>query len=114
MIDHIYQNPEFGENWFSYPNLYKSIVDKFESGSKFVEIGSWKGKSSAYMAVEIANSGKDIEFYCVDTWEGSIENQNNPELPYLYDIFKENMKPLDGYYRNMKMTSLQAVKKFEN
>ena len=114
MIDHIYQNPEFGENWFSYPNLYKSIVDKFESGSKFVEIGSWKGKSSAYMAVEIANSGKDIEFYCVDTWEGSIENQNNPELPYLYDIFKENMKSLDGYYRNMKMTSLQAVKKFEN
>jgi len=27
------------------------------------------------MAVEIANSGKDIKFDCVDTWGGSVEHQ---------------------------------------
>ena len=114
MIDHIYQNPEFGENWFSYPNLYKSIVDKFESGSKFVEIGSWKGKSSAYMAVEIANSNKNIDFYCVDTWEGSIEHKNNTEISMLYDIFLNNMKSIESYYTPLKMKSLDAVSKFED
>ena len=112
MIDHIYQNPEFGEEWFSYPNLYKSMVEKFSSGSKFVEIGSWKGKSSAYMAVEIANSNKDIDFYCVDTWEGSIEHKNNTEISMLYDIFLNNMKPVESYYTPLKMKSLDAVSRF--
>ena len=37
----------------------------------FVEVGSWKGRSAAFMAVEIINSGKNIKFDCVDTWEGS-------------------------------------------
>ena len=113
-MDHIYQNPEFGENWFSYPNLYKSIVDKFGSGSKFVEVGSWKGKSTAYMAVEIANSGKDIEFYCIDTWEGSVEHKGMEELPKLYDIFLENMKPVEEYYFPLKIPSLNACKKFKD
>ena len=113
-LQHIYQNPEFGENWFSYPNLYKSIVEQFPSGSKFVEIGSWKGKSSAYMAIEIANSNKKIDFYCVDTWEGSIEHKNKEELNRLYDIFLRNMKPVDPYYFPLKIKSLEAASKFEN
>ena len=113
-IPHIYQNPEFGENWFSYPKLYKSMVEKFPSGSKFVEIGSWKGKSSAYMAVEIANSNKNIDFYCVDTWEGSIEHKNNTEISMFYDIFLNNMKSIESYYTPLKMKSLDAISKFED
>lgn len=114
MIEHIYHQPQFGEDWFTYPEVYQEIVSKFPSGSTFVEIGSWKGKSSAFMAVEIANSGKQIDFYCIDTFEGSVEHQNNPELPHLYNIFKDNMKPVEGYYKDMKMTSMEAVQKFEN
>lgn len=113
-MEHIYYRPEFGENWFTYPQLYQTIVKKFPSGSKFVEIGSWKGKSSAFMAVEIANSGKQIDFYCIDTFEGSVEHQNNPELPHLYDIFKSNMKTVEDYYQDMKMTSMEAVNKFDD
>jgi GR25 family glycosyltransferase involved in LPS biosynthesis len=112
LINHICENPEFGEEWFSYPDLYKSMVEKFPSGSKFVEVGSWKGKSSAYMAVEIANSCKEIDFYCVDTWEGSIENKGMEELSRLYDIFLSNMKPVESYYTPLKMKSLDAVSRF--
>lgn len=114
MISHIYHQPHFGEDWFTYPELYREMVKRFPSDSKFVEIGSWKGKSSAFMSVEIANSGKKIDFYCVDTFEGSAEHQNNPELSHLYNIFKDNMKPVEGYYQDMKMTSMEAVQKFEN
>lgn len=113
-INHIYQEPHFGEDWFSYPNLYKNMVERFPSDSKFVEIGSWKGKSSAFMAVEIANSHKNIDFYCVDTWEGSVEHQGREELSKLFDIFQENMAPLDEYYTSMRMTSLNAVNHFED
>lgn len=111
-INHIYKNEEFGENWFSYPQLYSKMVDEFSSGSIFVEIGSWKGKSSAYMAVEIANSQKDIQFVCIDTWEGSVEHQNKEELQNLYDVFISNMKPVEKYYRPIRLKSLQAVNLF--
>ena len=114
IMPHIYTESQFGENWFGYPILYSNMVKKFSSGSKFVEVGSWKGKSAAYMAVEIANSNKDIEFYCVDTWEGSVEHEGMQELPKLYDIFLSNMKPLEKHYFPLKISSLDAVKKFKD
>lgn len=113
-LDHIYQQEQFGEDWFSYPNLYSDIVKQFPSGSKFVEVGSWKGKSSAYMAVEIANSEKEIEFFCIDTWEGGPDHQGMEELSQLYETFLNNMKPVENYYSHLKTTSLEAVEKFED
>lgn len=114
MIEHIYHQSQFGEDWFTFRKLYTDVVASFPSGSTFVEIGSWKGKSTSFMAVEIINSGKKIDFYCVDTFEGSVEHKDNPELPFLYDIFKDNMKPVEGYYTDMRMTSMEAVKKFQD
>ena len=111
---HIYQQPQFGENWFSYKNLYGDMVRKFPSGSVFIEIGSWKGKSSAFMATEIANSKKYIDFYCIDTWDGSIEHQNDFSVSDLYNIFLNNMEPLKDYYKHIKTSSLQAAQTFEN
>jgi glycosyltransferase involved in cell wall biosynthesis len=114
-MNHIYNQPQFGEVWFNYPNLYKSMVERFPSGSKFVEIGSWKGMSSAFLAVEIANSNKDIDFYCVDTWEGSVEHeQYGIDTSSLYDTFLDNMSPLQKYYKAIRAQSLQAVKQFED
>jgi hypothetical protein len=100
-IQHIYKGEQFGEDWFTYPNFYKDMVNKFPSESKFVEVGSWKGKSSSYMATEIANSGKNISFYCVDKGEEVAS-------------FTNNMKPLEKYYTLMKMDSLSAAKCFED
>ena len=113
-MNHIYQESKFGENWFTYPKLYSEMVKKFSSGSTFVEVGVWKGKSASYMAVEIANSNKDIKFYCVDNWLGSIEHQNNLELPKLFEIFTSNMSSLRDYYIPIKMDSIESAKKFED
>ena len=116
-MEHIYGQPQFGplrEDWFNYQFLYEEMVEKFPSGSYFVEVGSWKGKSSAFMCVEIINSEKQIKFDCVDTWEGSVEHKDNKELSTLYEIFKENMKPLEGYYNDLRMKSMEAVKLYEN
>ena len=113
-MDHIFQEEKFEENWFSYPKLYSRVVQRLNSGSKIVEIGSWKGKSSAYMAVEIANSTKDIEFYCVDTWEGSIEHTEEQKGHNLYNKFLDNMRPVENYYFPIKLNSIDASKKFKD
>ena len=113
-MNHIYHQEQFGEPWFNYQDLYKEVVEKFPTGSKFVEVGVWKGKSAAFMCVEIANSNKKIDFFCVDTWKGSIEHQDNPDLHRLYEIFKDNMKPLDKYYEDLRIESLKAAKLFDD
>ena len=114
ILKHFYEEPQFGENWFTYPKLYSDMVKEFPSRSKFVEVGAWKGKSAAYMTVEIINAEKNIEFYVVDTWEGSSEHKDNPELQELFHIFTENMKLIENYYIPMRMTSLEAATKFED
>jgi len=118
-MKHIYNEKQFGENWFSYPELYSDIVNTFSSGSHFVEVGSWKGKSASYMAVEIANSGKDIKFDCVDTWEGSPSEDIHMNDKYvkqnkLYELFLENMKPVENYYTAIKNNSKEASKLYKN
>jgi cephalosporin hydroxylase len=108
--------PQFGENWFDYPSFYSFIVKKFESGSHFVEIGSWKGKSSSYMAVEIANSGKNIKFDCVDTWLGSPEHihDNYVKTNTLYELFLNNMKPVSNYFSAIRKSSEEASKLYDD
>jgi predicted O-methyltransferase YrrM len=112
-MDHIYQNQNFEEDWFTYPKLYSKMVNRFPSGSVFVEIGSWKGKSSAFMAVEIINSDKDIEFFCVDTWKGS-EEHSDYQKDRLFEKFLKNIEPVSYYIKPLRMTSLQAANIFKD
>jgi hypothetical protein len=60
-MEHIYKNLNFGEDWFEYPRLYSFFVSSLPDDSAIVEVGSWKGKSTAYLAVEIINSAKNIK-----------------------------------------------------
>lgn len=66
-MDHFYQKYE---GWFDFEDIYREMVEYFPSGSKFVEVGVYRGKSSFFLGVEIVNSEKDIFCYCVDrfTW----------------------------------------------
>lgn len=98
-MEHIYHQPQFGENWFSYHNLYKELVEKTPHDGKIVEVGTWKGKSIAFLAVEVLNSGKNITIDAVDTWNGTAEEAPHRDDWHvqngkLYDLFLNNIKPL--------------------
>ena len=118
-LTHYYENVD---GWF-YRNdtlFYKQIIDHFESGH-FVEIGSYKGRSSSFMGVEIALSGKDIKFDCIDTWLGSEEHQidgSHPDLDVingsLYDKFLQNIEPVKDYINPIRTDSLSACKLYDD
>lgn len=95
-----------GEDWFSYPNLYSAVVSKcsYQKISHFVEVGSWKGKSACYMAVEIINSHKSIKFDCVDCW---LEDK-------VYDEFIKNIKPVSGSINVIREYSKKASTYYED
>ena len=107
-MNHFYHN--IGEDWFTYPKLYSSVIEKYGEGAHFVEVGSWKGRSAAYMAVEIINSGYNIEFDCIDTWEGSIEHLELDAIKNksLYSEFLKNTAPVKKYINPIRITSLEG------
>ena len=96
-------------------SLYRKMVEKFDSGSHFVEVGAFLGKSAVYMAVEIINSGKNIKFDCIDHWQGSEEHNNNDEvnLERLYEDFLENIKPVKDIINPIRANSIDASKLYK-
>jgi len=102
------------QGWFNAERLYKRMVEQAQNGAVFVEVGVWKGKSAAFMGVEIINSGKKIEFYAVDHFQGSREHQNNEIVTSnrLKEECYKNLEPLMGVVRMLPVSSLEAAKMF--
>lgn len=114
-MDHFWHLPHMGENWFTYPRLYSEMVKRFPSGSHFVELGSWKGMSAAYMAVEIINSQKDIKFDCIDIWaDGGYLEDGTQDLfgVDLMNKFLENTKPVAHAINAIRSDSVEASKNY--
>lgn len=105
---------DFGENWFTYPTLYRAMVDYFDD-AHFVEVGSWKGRSSFFMADEIIKSGKNIRFDCVDTWEW-IENTDIPKALYhnLWETFLMNIEPVKRAINPVRAVSWEAADRYKD
>lgn len=114
-MEHFYESIE---GWFSETDktCYDDAVEKYKDDDVFVEIGSFKGRSSIAMAVNIINSGKKIKFYCVDTWQGSSEHQNNPDVVSgkLKNTFDNNIEPVNFVINTIQSSSIEAANLFEN
>jgi hypothetical protein len=110
-MEHFYENIQ---NWFDYQSVYNRMVNQANDGDLFVEIGVWKGGSTAYMGVEILNSGKAIKYHAIDSFEGSVEIGNVKD--WLFDETSKNLKPLTdiGIVQLIKSFSLDAVKNYED
>jgi predicted O-methyltransferase YrrM len=106
-IDGFFDSSDFG--------FYRMAVAMSPQVAHFVEIGSYKGRSSSFLAVEIVRSNKKIKLDCVDTWEGSPEHQQGQSHEdsdvvnrQLFEVFRKNMQPVEGYYTAVRADSLAA------
>ena len=66
--------------WFQWRTAQVDAVQHFPDGSRFVEVGSYLGRSVCSLGELIASSGKSISIYAVDTCQGS-----GPEGPHARD-----------------------------
>lgn len=77
--------------WFTWEPLYKRMVDNAKDGSRFVEVGVFLGKSAIYLAQQIKESGKKIDFYCVDPWNRDVSGVSVKDAGGSFATkFKEN------------------------
>lgn len=105
--------------WFDFDDLYREAVGRVEHGGKFVEVGAFHGKSTAFMAVEIANAHKPIEFYVVDTWRDPEEetlHQLDAVRHRSFDLFLRHMAEGDvsDVVRPLRIDSVQAARIFDD
>jgi len=107
------------DGFFEYPSFYNMCMNEISDNSVMVEVGSWMGRSSSYVASLIKESGKNIKFYCVDTWEGSEEHIDlikslQEKGISLYEVFQNNILEceVNDYITPIKLASIEASKTF--
>ena len=122
-MEHFYQNIQ---GWFDWENIYKAAVElaPADQPSVFVELGAWKGRSSAYLATEIARSGKPIKLHVVDAWDGRGHTNPDGTPEYndwkediaagMFNTFTQNMLPVKDHYTAIQSDIVEAAAKFED
>lgn len=104
-MEHFHKNIH---GWFDFESLYSSVINDLPDNSHVVEIGAYLGKSTAYLAVEIINSKKNIKLDVVDTWDGNDGSDRGRWADYsedlkvglltpttdIFDKFKNNLSPV--------------------
>jgi hypothetical protein len=114
-MEHYYKSLE-GEQWFNYEDFYNFAIDKLNTNSKMVEIGSWLGRSISYFVVESKIRNKQIECFCVDIWEPYEEIQKH-NLFHDDNVYKQFLKNIDKVKDSItpkRGKSEEMSKKFDN
>jgi len=68
-------------------NTLHDLAKKGEGWGSIVEIGSWKGKSTIWIAKAIS---KNVSFYAIDPHIGSSEHQTEGPI-WTFEEFKQNI-----------------------
>jgi predicted O-methyltransferase YrrM len=115
--------PSFYKNiygYFDFENLYGAVAEHFPNG-RFVEIGTWLGKSTCFMAETIKEKKLSVKFFGVDNFLGEINATDQQEIVQkeggcIYKRFLMNMKEAGvlDYVTPLKMTSKEAAELFDN
>lgn len=106
------------EGWFSFSEgfLLYSLAKNSLGRGEIVEIGSWKGKSTAFLAKGIKDGKKRVKITAIDPHEGTLfsDKKKKKDLPTFID-FKNNLKKhnLLSYVHPLIATSQNAVKKWK-
>ena len=104
------------DGWFNYADYYKELSEILQNGQHFVEVGTWQGKSVAYLGELLKNKGKKVKIDAIDLFDGPEKTHHTDEIKSrggLLKIFKENMKTA-GIDEMINPIQCDSVKSAEN
>lgn len=109
------------QGWFDWEPLYEQIVNYMPAHreSNLLEIGTWRGKSTGFLATKIMESGKHANLWAVDTFLGENTcvwqaEEVRKAGGSIYDEFIQNMTDLGvypGIVQPIKSLSLECLDK---
>lgn len=92
---------EFTKDWFQWaPQVWKQLIPMLpkrdpELGRFFIEIGSFEGRSSVWIAENMMQEGDTL--YCIDTWQGG-EEHGSEDMKAVEARFDNNVRLLNAQY----------------
>lgn len=80
------------------------------SEGTFVEIGSYLGSSSCFIAEGIQQSGKKSDLFCIDTWQNDAMSEGNKDT---YKEFLSNTREYKNILSPLRGWSYDVAKNFD-
>ena len=113
------------QGWFDFHDIYSEMVAKLlELKRPLVEVGSWRGRSTVFLARTLKDSKAQRPFppiYAVDTWEGTASDPAHALLMSelgipLFNEFMGNLKfnGVDELVFPIQRESLRAARHFKD
>ena len=102
--------PPDTHGWFQRSNeeVMKHLLS--DETKLIIELGSWLGKSTRFMAEQAPNA----QIIAIDHWEGSPEHQNRSDvkdkLPRLYETFLVNLWEYKNRVKPLRMTTKEGLR----
>ena len=116
-MEHFYEKID---GFFDYDDLFTLVVNKLPNEAHIVEIGAYKGRSSAYLAVECINANKNIKLDIIDSWNGEDGTNRPPWSDYtncsgdIFEQFKSNLKPVWNFINPIQSLSAPAADLYQD
>lgn len=87
------------DGWFDYEEVYRKLVELIPDNGRFVEVGTWMGKSIAAFLEFTKEAGKRFEVHAVDTFQGKPANAHQEAVLNVHGgnvrkMFEANMVAL--------------------
>jgi predicted O-methyltransferase YrrM len=95
-------------------SLLYGLTKKVKGKGMIVEIGSWKGKSTIWLA-KGSKKGNQVSVFAVDHHGGSPEHRRATDKVWTFDEFKGNIKKagVSDVVRPIVKTSVEASRNFD-
>ena len=98
---------KFTKDWFQWaPEVWKQLIPHLPERKRFLEIGSFEGRSSVWIIEHMIEDGGKL--YCVDTWEGGAEHVNG-EMEGAEDRFHHNISVARKNFPNRAVISFKST-----
>jgi predicted O-methyltransferase YrrM len=116
-IKHTYKDIQ---GWFNMEKQYLYLLENTPENGVFVELGTWKGKSTTFLVTEMINRGRNVNFYAVDLFETGDGIKDEKEINAygkhfsILDEYKNNTKHISSYYNTIISDSSKAASSFED
>lgn len=103
--------------WTTFAPIYDAAVAEARDGDRFVEVGTYLGRSAAYMADAIRRSGKRIDFVTCDIFstEHYAAGEYDGQPVATLDVVRQNLGLLcDRYVRVEQIASVELARRYAN
>lgn len=98
---------DFTEDWFHWaPPLLRSVNDIIPDHLDFLEIGSFEGRSTAWIVENMLEDGGLIT--CIDTWGGG-EEHSETQVAGSLERFRKNVEIMRERFPNREIEEVQST-----